>query len=81
MGSNPISGTKQSTNKGIYMWILIIYIYAGMLASGDSVALLQVQDSIYKTKQECTQQKKELENLVSGSAKELKIACIQRGTY
>lgn len=55
-------------------YFLVIYIYAGMLARGDSVAMATVpQPSL----QACQAAGKEAEMLVNGSAKELRFVCIK----
>lgn len=57
-------------------WTLIIYIYAGVLARGDSVTLTQVDG--FSTKQMCQESADLLEPLVSNSAKEIRTVCIPK---
>lgn len=53
---------------------LVIYIYAGMLAKGDSVAMVSIPQP---TLQACQEAGKQSERLVSGSAKDLRFVCIK----
>lgn len=57
-------------------WILLILIYAGPIARGDSVALENVQG--FATKQQCEAAGKELDPLVKGSTKNIRFVCLQR---
>jgi hypothetical protein len=57
-------------------WTLVIYIYAGMLAQGDSVALTHIQG--FKTEQSCASAGNATKPLVKGSAKELRFVCIKQ---
>jgi len=55
-------------------WILVMYIYAGMLAQGDSV----VMATIPMTSQEvCQREGTKGEKLVSGSAKAYRFICLK----
>ena len=58
------------------MFTLIIYIYAGMMAQGDSVALTHVDD--FKTLAECTAAGDQTKRLVTGSAKEVRYVCLKK---
>ena len=55
-------------------WVLVIYIYAGTWAKGDSVALTTVPMA---TMQLCEDARKNLDHLVSGSTKEIRYACVK----
>jgi hypothetical protein len=57
-------------------WILIVYIYAGMLASGDSVTLNYIPD--WNSKATCEAAARELAPLVAGSSKVLKTVCVEK---
>ena len=57
-------------------WVLIIYIYAGILANGDSVALTTISN--FTTKQECMQAGNNAKDLVSGSTKVYKYVCVSK---
>lgn len=57
-------------------WTLVIYIYAGMLATGDSVAVTHIPN--FKTEASCTAAGKATKPLVNGSAKELRFVCIRQ---
>lgn len=58
------------------MWTLIIYIYAGMLAKGDSVALLSVPG--FTSEFACFAAAAQTGKFVSGSAKEHRFACVKQ---
>jgi hypothetical protein len=55
-------------------YILVMYIYAGMLAKGDSVTLLSVPN--FKTEHSCMIAGKAGEKFVSGTSKEYKFMCV-----
>jgi hypothetical protein len=55
---------------------LVIYIYAGMLAKGDSVTLYSIP---MQSMEMCQKEAPKLSSLVSGSAKEYRFACVQTG--
>ena len=55
---------------------MVNFIYAGMLASGDSVALITLPG--WSTKAACEQAGKELEPLVRSTAKALRFVCVKR---
>ena len=57
-------------------WILVIYIYAGVLASGDSVAITNIPN--FATKHDCIQAGKDGEGIVSGSAKVYRFVCLRK---
>jgi hypothetical protein len=57
-------------------WTLVIYIYAGMLAQGDSVTLMHIPG--FKTEQSCTAAGNASKPLVKGSAKDLRFICIRQ---
>ncbi|MFJ3048547.1 hypothetical protein ACIPEN_22155 [Herbaspirillum chlorophenolicum] len=58
-------------------YILVLYIYAGMLAKGDSVTLQVIPG--FKTEAECTAAGKASAPLVQGSAKDLRFVCLKGG--
>jgi len=53
---------------------LVLYIYAGMLAKGDSVSMVSIPQP---SKEACMAAGKSAEDLVRGSAKELRFVCIK----
>lgn len=57
-------------------WTLIIYIYAGVFAKGDSVTLNHIPG--FKTEQSCYSVGNAAKQLVSGSTKELRFICIRQ---
>ncbi len=57
-------------------WTLVIYVYAGVLARGDSVALTQIPN--FTSKARCTAAGNAAKPLVLGSAKELRFVCIRQ---
>lgn len=59
---------------GVLAWTLVIYIYAGAMAQGDSVT---VTATPMATEELCKQGGDALEGLVSGSTKVLRYACIR----
>lgn len=58
------------------MWVLIIYIYAGALASGDSVSLTNVDG--FTSQQACQEAGAQGKGLVSTSSKVYKFVCVQK---
>ena len=58
------------------MWVLIIYIYAGMMAKGDSVALVSVPG--FTNAATCEQAGKQTEKFVAGSMKEQRYQCVKQ---
>lgn len=57
-------------------WTLIVFIYAGMLARGDSVALLSLPN--WSSEAACTKAGNALKPLVQGTAKELAFVCVSK---
>jgi hypothetical protein len=57
-------------------WILVIYIYAGALANGDSVAIASIPS--FSTKQECIQAGEDAKELVKGSTKVYRFVCLKK---
>lgn len=57
-------------------WMLVIYIYAGVWAKGDSVALQTVPMA---TEKACRDAGEQLSPLVSGSTKEVRYVCLKTG--
>jgi hypothetical protein len=57
-------------------WILVIYIYAGALANGDSVTLQKIDS--FSTKEMCVEAGKEAQILVQGSTKVYRFICLKR---
>jgi len=58
------------------MWVLIIYIYAGALAQGDSVAISSIPG--FTSSATCEQAGKQTEKFVSGSMKEHRFQCVKQ---
>ena len=57
-------------------WTLVIYIYAGMLANGDSVALTHIKG--FKTEAHCAAAGDATKPLVRGSTKDLRYVCLKQ---
>lgn len=57
-------------------WTLVLYIYAGVFAKGDSVTLTHIPG--FKTEQHCQAAGNMTKPLVSGSAKEIRYICIRQ---
>jgi len=57
-------------------WILVVYIYAGIMAKGDSVALTNIPG--FQSQAECMIAGKEGEDLVSGTAKVYRFVCVKQ---
>lgn len=55
-------------------YVLVMFIYAGAFAKGDSVSLLSVPN--FKTEHSCLVAGKAGERFVSGTAKEYKFMCV-----
>lgn len=53
---------------------LVLYIYAGILAKGDSVSMVSIPQP---SKEACMAAGKTAEELVKGSAKELRFVCLK----
>lgn len=58
-------------------WVLIVFVYAGMLSKGDSVALTVVDG--FSTQEQCVAAGKRAGSLVGGTIKDAKFVCVQRG--
>lgn len=56
-------------------WVLILYIYAGAFAKGDSVTLHSVA---MPTKAACEREGQRAQSLVQGSYKELRYVCMEQ---
>ena len=57
-------------------WTLILYIYAGVFAKGDSVTLTHIPG--FKTEQHCSAAGSAAKPLVKDSAKEIRFVCIRQ---
>lgn len=57
-------------------WVLILYIYAGPWAKGDSVALTSIGG--FASQQECSAAGTSSSKLTESSAKEVRFVCVQR---
>jgi len=57
-------------------YILVLYIYAGMMSSGDSVSMIQVPGFV--TEQACKDAGNAARPLVSGSAKDIRFVCLKQ---
>lgn len=55
-------------------YFLVIYIYAGMLAKGDSVAIAPIP---MQTRELCMEAGKQATSLVYGSTKEFRFVCVK----
>ena len=53
---------------------LVLYIYAGVMAQGDSVAMVSIPQ---QNLQSCQESGKQAEKLVSGSTKTLRFICLK----
>lgn len=58
------------------MFTLIVLVYAGVFAKGDSVALYPVME--FKTQAACVAAGEQLKPLVAGTAKELHFVCLKK---
>jgi hypothetical protein len=58
-------------------WILIMYIYAGVMANGDSVALQKIEG--FTSKEQCVAAGDQAEGLVRGSSKVYRFVCVRKG--
>lgn len=56
------------------MWILVLLVYAGPMASGDSVALQGIPG--FKTEASCEEAGKKTPKLVSATKKEVRFVCV-----
>lgn len=59
------------------MWILVLYIYAGALARGDSVSVTSIPG--FSSIALCEKAGQTSKPLVSGSTKEIRFVCLQSG--
>lgn len=57
-------------------WILLIYVYAGVFAKGDSVAMTTIEN--FPTEESCETAARGLPRLVKGTAKEVLYLCIPK---
>lgn len=57
-------------------WVLVMYIYAGTFAKGDSVTISTIDG--YTTQAICQQAGSQGAQLVGGSAKEYRFVCIPK---
>lgn len=57
-------------------WVLILYIYAGALADGDSVTLQSVPG--FSCRQSCEDAGERGKSLVRNSAKEYRYVCLEQ---
>lgn len=55
-------------------WTLVIYIYAGAMAQGDSVTLTSIPMASQKV---CETAGQELDSLVSGTTKVVRYVCVK----
>lgn len=58
------------------MWILILYIYAGAFAKGDSVTLASVPG--FSSQVACEAAAKQGDKLVAGTSKEFRYLCVKQ---
>lgn len=57
------------------MWTLILFIYAGALSKGDSVALTHVQG--FKTEQVCQEAGRASKSLARDTFKDVRFVCVK----
>tara|TARA_R110000868_G_scaffold378421_1_gene643870 strand:+ start:127 stop:309 length:183 start_codon:yes stop_codon:yes gene_type:complete len=57
-------------------WTLVLYIFAGVLAKGDSVSVTHIPN--FKSEAHCSAAGSATKPLVSGSTKELRFVCIRQ---
>lgn len=55
-------------------WMLVLYIYAGVWAKGDSVAMATIPMATHEA---CEKAAKESDSLVKQSAKEIRYVCLK----
>ena len=60
------------------MWVLVLYIYAGVLAKGDSVTLTSIPG--FKTEQACKVAGIQSDSLVKDSFKTARFMCVKSGS-
>lgn len=58
------------------MFTLILYIYAGVLARGDSVSIDHIDGFV--SEQQCVAAAKQAEGLVKNSSKEFRFVCVRK---
>jgi len=58
-------------------WTLVIYIYAGMLAKGDSVTITHIDG--FAGEPQCVAAANITKQLVNGSTKEHRFVCFRKG--
>lgn len=58
------------------MYTLILFIYAGVFAKGDSVALDHVEG--FTSKEACVAAAQEAKKFVDGTAKEFRFVCVKK---
>jgi len=58
-------------------WILVMYIYAGVLANGDSVALQHIDG--FTSQEQCQRAGNQAEGLTRGSSKVYRFVCLRNG--
>ncbi len=59
------------------MYILVLFIYAGIMSKGDSVALTSVPG--FKTQAACEAAAKQAEGLVKSTLKDVRSMCVKEG--
>ena len=57
-------------------WVLVLYIYAGTFAKGDSVTLTTIEG--FSSQATCAAAAHQAEDLVKASAKEIRFACVKK---
>ena len=57
-------------------WILVIYVYAGIMSKGDSVTLTNVPG--FKSQSECIKAGNDSKALVANSYKEQRFVCLSQ---
>lgn len=58
-------------------WTLVLYIYAGAFARGDSVTITNIDG--FSSQQVCEVAGKQSEALVKNSAKDFRFVCVKKG--
>lgn len=59
----------------MYHWVLVVYIYAGFMAKGDSVTLQTIAG--FSSQEVCQEAGRNLEHLTANSTKELRYECVE----
>lgn len=57
-------------------FVLVLYIYAGMMSKGDSVALTTIRG--FATREDCVRAGENAKGLVANSFKEVRYVCLTR---